>query len=259
MWQCTSFILVALTLSSQAFAELAITETAAPVVSNKRIKVGFVDFPPYEYLNEKKEPDGIFIEIIRKIAKQANYEAEYFNLPIARLYLYLQEGKIDLWPGLKSVPALQGYVLESQSSPMTVNLSLFYVNPELKFTGFENLKKERLILVNGYTYGGLLYQLTDKSAGYDISFTPGSQSGLQMLTKGRGDFFLDYLEPINMELKKTPIPELKHYPLKKREGSFIISLKTDNAQHLLSDLEESYRTLVNTGEIVPHSYDLLTP
>ncbi len=222
------------------------------------IKVGYVDFAPYEFLNEKQEADGIFINIIRKITQEAGFQAEFFHLPISRLYLYLKEGKIDVWPGLKSVPALQGYVLESQSSPMTINLCLFYTNPNLKFSGFESLTKEKLILVNGYTYGGLLYKLTDKSAGYDVSFTPGSRSGLQMLAKGRGDFFLDYLEPISIELKKKSMPNLSYHVIKQRDGAFVVSQKAPNAERIMAELERAYHELVVRGDIVPHGQDLRT-
>ncbi len=220
-----------------------------PYASPFNISVGYVEFPPFEFTNEKGEADGFFIDMTRKVLLQAGYSSTFVALPISRVYLYLQEGNIDLWPGLAQVPSLQGHVYESNSTPMHITLCAWHIKNSPSIKSVDELKDRPIILVNGYTYGGLLYKLTDPHAGFNVAFTPNHVSGLNMLSKNRGDYFLNYLEPVKLVLSQFPKNEFVYSMLNTRKGAFIVSKKTPYADKLIRDIDASYDTLIKSGAI----------
>lgn len=216
---------------------------------NYNIIVGYVEFPPFEFTNEQGEADGVFIDMTKKTLLQAGYNSSFIALPISRVYLYLQEGNVDVWPGLAGVPSLQGHVFESQSTPMHISLCAWHSKDRPTLSSIDELKNRSIILVNGYTYGGLLYKLTAPSAGFNVSFTPHHRSGLTMLGKNRGDYFLDYLEPVKLELAQIPQPDIRCSLLNTRKGAFIVSKKRLGSEKLVKDIDIAYDTLRKSGVI----------
>jgi polar amino acid transport system substrate-binding protein len=82
--------------------------------------------PSFKYLDDKGNASGPWIEMTEKVAAEAGYRIYWVHLPIARVYLHLQNGNIDLWPGVAGIPALQGSVYESTVTPMNVVLYAFH-------------------------------------------------------------------------------------------------------------------------------------
>ncbi|SEQ64723.1 PAS domain S-box-containing protein [Flavobacterium frigoris] len=62
------------------------------------IKVGLYDNPPKIFINEKGQPDGFFIDIIKEIGKRENLKFEYQFDTWDNLYKNLQRGEIDVLP-----------------------------------------------------------------------------------------------------------------------------------------------------------------
>lgn len=215
----------------------------------EKLKVAYVEFPPVEYKNSDNQPAGSFIKITEAVLNNAGLEFDLIYLPIARAYLYLKEGKVDMWPGLSGIPSLQGHVLESHSVPTTITLSAWYLKGTPPISQIKELSGTNTILVNGYTYGGLLYKITHKDFGMKALYTPTHESGLKMLHLKRGDYFLDYNEPISSQLEDYPMENLLHTVLNKRNASFLVSKKHPNARQLIKKLDQSYNQLLIDGSI----------
>lgn len=90
------------------------------VGADRSLTVGYVDFPPYQFRNASGEPDGRFVELTRKVAREAGYDLNFLYLPTARVYYYLESGAIDLWQGFADNPELGDRVLESDANPLRV-------------------------------------------------------------------------------------------------------------------------------------------
>ncbi|MCP3922122.1 MAG: amino acid ABC transporter substrate-binding protein [Desulfobacterales bacterium] len=60
----------------------------------KVLKLGVVDFPPYEYQTDNKI-DGMVVEIVAHIFKKMNKPFSFMFLPWSRALLYLKNGEID--------------------------------------------------------------------------------------------------------------------------------------------------------------------
>jgi polar amino acid transport system substrate-binding protein len=219
----------------------------------KKLKVAFVEFPPMEYVGSSNKPAGVFIDITKAVLDNAGIDFEFVQLPVSRTYLYIKDGNIDLWPGLAGIPALQGYVIESHSIPVTITLSAWHLKNNTNIEGISDLTAKTVILINGYTYGGLLYKITKPEFGMTALYAPNHLSGLKMLQRGRGQYLLDYNEPIFNQLETYSVEDLSHTMLNIRDGAFIISKKTPKAQQLRQILDQSYKQLVSEGKIKPNS------
>lgn len=216
-----------------------------------KIKVAYVEFPPIEFKNKDGAPSGTLINITKMVLDNAGLDYEFIYLPIARAYLYIKEGNVDLWPGLIGIPSLQGRVLESKSIPGSITLSAFYLKGTPPLSNVQQLSGTDTILINGYTYAGLINRLTKPSFKMKALFTPSHESGLKMLQLRRGDYFLDYNEPVYAYLKDNPMDNIEHSVLNKRYASFIVSKKHPNAKQLLNKLDQSYEQLLNNKTIIP--------
>ncbi|ARU56557.1 PAAT family amino acid ABC transporter substrate-binding protein [Oleiphilus messinensis] len=210
------------------------------------IVVGYTEFPPFEFTDEEGNPSGIFLDLTRRILESEGIKAEYISLPINRLYLYLTQGKVHLWPGLSDVPALQNAVLETNVSPIAITLALFHTHLKPAVTDLSQLKDQRLIVVNGYTYGGLIYQISDPESEIIPLYASNHLSGLQMLMKDRGDYFLDYIEPIEELNKNQSFPDIVFSIVKKRQGAFVVSKLAPKPEELIRKLERGYTALLNS-------------
>jgi|SRR5690606_2017304 len=213
------------------------------------LDVAYVEFPPYSHTNPQGEADGIFIDITRRTLEHAGYTPRFHLLPIARAYLYLQQGKVHLWPGLGDIPTLQGHVLESSISPITSQLNAWFLGKTPAIRSIEDMRGHRVILISGYTYAGLLYDLRDPDNEITLITTPTHRSALQMLELGRGDYLLDYLDPIQEELSQHPIANLKSAPLISQKGVFVVSKQIPHAEEILRKVEAAYQELGIDAEI----------
>lgn len=243
-WSVVDGVLLVLLLT---LAGPAVSDVDLPV---KTLRIAYVDFPPITYRTEAGEPAGTFIEITRKVAIEAGYQPEFLYLPISRVYLYLRNGQIDVWPGSANVPALRGEVLETWVSPFATQLSAWYLDTTAPLEHFEQLKGKTVITIAGYTYGGLLYWLEDQ-ASIRVSEAPNYQAALEMLKLGRGHYLLGHQDPV-LEAMQMPRDErIRQSPIRDRNLVWLFSLAHPRAAILREEFDDAYLRLAERGEVPP--------
>ena len=227
---------------------LSASETSAEASST--VRVAYVEFPPISYRNEQGEPAGEFVDITRKVAAEAGYQLEFIYLPVARTYLYLTNGTIDLWMGMTDIPALKDDVLESWISPIPVELSAWYLEGVPPVDHMDRLRNKTVILIGGYTYAGLRDWLTAQP---DIRITeaPNHRSGLNMLKRQRGDYLLDYRQPVQESLSRNEDNEIRESEMRSRNGAWLFSLANPRAAILREAFDDAYLRLAERGEVPP--------
>ncbi|PHQ15150.1 amino acid ABC transporter substrate-binding protein [Marinobacter profundi] len=225
---------------------------AAPVAADhtgRVLRIGYVEFPPIEYQDENGQPAGEFIELTRVVAAEAGYDVQFVFLPISRAYLYLANGQIDLWPGLTAIPELHDHVVESWVSPIAIQLSAWYLESTPPVTRFESFHDSLLILIAGYTYGGLSAHLMQSDA-LRITEAPNHQAALDMLRKHRGHYLLDYREPVRTILTQDGTrPRILETPVRSRNGAWLFSLARHHAVLLRDEFDEAYLRLAAAGKV----------
>jgi polar amino acid transport system substrate-binding protein len=218
--------------------------------SMKAVRVAYVEFPPITYRTAEGEPAGEFVEITRKVAAEAGYELEFIYLPVARTYLYLKDGTVDLWLGLSATPVLKEAVLESWISPIPVELSAWYRQDTEPLEHIDQLHGSMVILIGGYTYGGLRYWLEDQP---DIRITeaPNHRSAVDMLKRKRGDYLLDYRPPVREMLTHPSDAIIRESEVRSRNSAWMFSLASSRAAILREAFDDAYLRLAERGEVPP--------
>ncbi|MBL1272021.1 MAG: transporter substrate-binding domain-containing protein [Oceanospirillales bacterium] len=232
---------------------LAIAVLASPVFAEtgpNTLRIGYTEFPPIEYQNEQGEPAGFFIDLTREVVKEAGYTPEFIYLPVSRIYLYLKSGAIDLWPGLSGIPSLQGEVLESWVNAHPVQLSAWYLESSEPLLHFDQLEGKTVIVIGGYTYGGLLAWL-EASGRILLTEAPNNRAALEMLKLKRGDYVLDYRQPVEAILTQPADSMIRESELRSRYSAWLFSLASPRAALLREELDDAYLRLVSRGEAPP--------
>lgn len=232
-------------VSVLAWPSLAQAEEKAP----KALRIAYVEFPPITYRNEAGEPDGALIDITRKVAIEAGYVPEFIYLPVSRVYLYLSNGLIDLWPGPTDIPSLDGEVLESWASPMPIHLSAWYLENKLSpLENFTQLRGKTVIVIGGYTYAGLINWL-NRAEDIRITEAPNHRSAIDMLKRNRGDYLLDYHEPVQEILDPTEKAQIGETAVRSRNLAWLFSLARPRAAVLREEFDDAYLRLAEKGEV----------
>ena len=214
----------------------------------KTLRIAYVEFPPLSYRNDAGEADGAMMDITRKVVREAGYTAEFIYLPVSRAYLYLSNGQVDLWPGPTDIPSLEGEVLESWTSPMSIQLSAWYCEGTEPLTDFRQLEGKTVIVIGGYTYAGMINWLR-QAEGIRVTEAPNHRSGIDMLKRNRGDYFLDYRETISEILTRPSDDKIHEAEVRTRNLAWLFSLASPRAAVLRDEFDDAYLRLMEKGEV----------
>lgn len=210
--------------------------------------VAYVDFPPYIYQNEAGEADGTFTNLTRQVAAEAGYRLEFQLLPAARAYYYLTTGQVDLWLGLVNNPSLNSLVVESQARPIHTEFGVWYLRDTPVPRHFDDLSGKQLITIGGYNYEGLA-QLLERTPAITAVSTSNHRSALDMLVRGRGDYLLDYRDPVEVELQTFPVASIRYTPMRGREAAWLFPLAAGGADARVRAFDQAWQRLLDRGEV----------
>ncbi|AOY90316.1 amino acid ABC transporter substrate-binding protein [Marinobacter salinus] len=227
---------------------MASEEPAERAASPKTLRIAYVEFPPITYQTNDGEAAGSFIEITRKVAEEAGYTPDFIYLPVSRVYLYLSKGQIDVWPGLTEIPSLGGEVLESWVSPMPIQLSAWYIEGREPLEHFSQLHDKTVIVIGGYTYAGLINWL-NQVGNIRVTEAPNHRSAIDMLKRKRGDYLLDYRQPVHEVLNEPSDHMIRESEVRTRNLAWLFSLASPRAAILRDEFDDAYLRLVESREV----------
>ncbi|OZB16847.1 MAG: amino acid ABC transporter substrate-binding protein [Marinobacter sp. 34-60-7] len=223
---------------------------ATPDGKREVVRVAYVEFPPITYRGLSGEPAGYFVDMTRDVAKEAGFELEFLYLPVSRTYLYLQNGTVDLWLGMTDIPALTDDILESRANPVSLQLSAWYRKDTPPVEHLDALRGNTVILIGGYTYGGFRDWL-DQQKDIRITEAPNHRSGIDMLKRKRGDYLLDYRQPVREILDQRPDHAIQESEIRTRYGAWLFSLANPRAAMLRDAFDDAYLRLTERGFLPP--------
>lgn len=225
--------------------------TSATASDRPVIRGAYIEFPPLAYTTESGELEGTFIELVDTIADRAGYDIHWQGLPIERVYLYLKNGNIDMWPGSAGVPELAPHTHESRFLTGSVRLNAYSREGAAPITGIEELRGRNLILIRGYTYFRLLDDLKD-SPDTRITVAPSHLAALRMLAFKRGDYLINFQSPMEDVLQKAPLPGLRYDNLLAWPTTLIFSRKAPGTEKMREDMDRAWQSMNDEGAIVRH-------
>lgn len=231
MKQAFQWVLIALILIISAQAQ---AESSTPT-----LKGAYIEFPPLSYTNDSGQPAGSYIDRVNELADEAGYGIQWQSLPIDRIYLYLKEGEIDVWLGSSKVPALAEWTREPDFTFPPIRLNAYYTDGTPPIEEQADLKGESLILIRGYTYLDRLTPVTEVPQTH-IGKAPDHEAGLRMLKAQRGDYLLDFRNPVENALEHEPVPGINAHQLMQWDTSLVFSKHTDSLERIIRDFEAAW-------------------
>lgn len=146
---------------------LLIGTSALSAFSIDTIRVGIYQNPPKLYVNESGAAAGIYVDLLREIARQEGWELSFRSADWQSLMTAISQGNIDIMPDVAfSVQRSDDYdfnkitVLESWSQ--------IYTRPRKEILNFSDLNGKRMALLKGSIQERAFTELMN---GYAYDFT----------------------------------------------------------------------------------------
>lgn len=217
------------------------------------IRMGYIEFTPVFYTDPEGVPQGLLIDIVRKVVPAAGYQLEFESLPAKRMASSLIKGDIDLWSGLKTLEGFAENTYSGDSRLLQICLNAYGVNVEPDIAKKEDLLGKMIIGLRGFSYGGWATYLKDPANEIDYIEVNTHESALKVFDRnnsaGNTCYLLDYEQPVNKALQKYPVSNLKQTQLNCLDAYFVVSKKTPDAKTVIGKLESTYKRLKESGEI----------
>lgn len=216
-----------------------------------KIIVGLnTSYPPYTFVEENREPKGIFPEIIDEAAKLIGIEVEYKRLPFARMIKDARKGEIDAVIGFFETPDRRDY-FEFLDNDLIYEENSFFTwkGSGIKYTGkLEDLKNITIGVVQGYKYGGDF----DRVDFLKTEKCPNDKNVVNKLIKKRFDIAIGNGMVIDYYAKELRVPDKIEWlnPSVFRGRSHVISFskaKGKQCQELVRKFSEAIEQLKENG------------
>ena len=237
---------VALTLLQFAisgFAAEPSNNRASPATANP-VSWGFINFPPYNYLDERNRAVGSLVDEVKQVMKLADVNYDVRMFPNRRLYQQLNSGAVDFTVSITDILTNKEDFVISQFPVTQVKVNAFWVGDKAPISSIEDLRGKQVILISGYTYGTLRQQLEKQGNGIQIiANIEKHKQALEALMAGRGDYLINYSQPIELLNEANNWTHVKASTLNKYDMYYILSRRYPNAEVVMQKLEQAYAQL----------------
>lgn len=227
------------------FSPLAVAEEA----HRWPLQIGLIDFPPYSWPDDNKQPRGHFVELFNLLGERVGFEPQYRILPIARLAAGLQDGSVAVWPGIDGKPELADHTLVSAHHLAYIHINL-YTRAQSRLPAWPNgLNGKQVILLSGYDYEtSLMNLLQEPWRNILLHRTPSHQSAVAMLQRRRADYLINYQAPMRQLQAENPLLLLNSMNVARIPLQMVISRQAATGSQMLKEqLDQAWQQLLDEG------------
>lgn len=213
------------------------------------LSVGYLSFRPFMFKKENGEAGGPFNILLKKMLTKAGYNFKFEEYPPKRLYKNIISGRVDIWPGINSIPELAGKTLACKTIISTVYINVYVTNNKQLPNTIVDLKGKKVIVIHGYGYGGLIDYILDPVNYIEVNSAVAHAEAFKMLKHNRSDYLIDYEFPSSQVLSQISIPGLRHNTIMRIPTQIILSKATPGVEEIIKKLDDVYAELEKTGEV----------
>lgn len=241
---CVAFSAVAgENLRTGVLAQAPHPEETAPF---PKVRVSYLDFPPFTYTNESGRAAGTVNELTRQVLTAADIPHEFLEFPPKRIVRYMRTGEVDGFQGM--APSLaDGTVLISKTELEPLQLMLYHLPGTPPKDRYEDLKGASVVTLLGYAYGPAGVFLEDPENQISNLQVHGRESAIAVLERGRADYFLDYRAAATLELGEERLQKLVQCHLLTMATHWVVRKSHLRAEQLIEVLDTTYRHLSETA------------
>jgi len=197
---------------------------------------GYVNFAPYHY-SENANVAGVIAQQVKLIFEDTKLTYSAVELPNKRAKLYITQGRVDFSTVIESFISTPDDFLKSNLPIYRIVLGAVCLNDSFDIQQLNDLKKLRLILLSGYTYG-TKRQINEQS-GFNIELhAQNHDSAIKALKYKRADCVLGYESPTRVEQAKHPDLRLTFYKIDEFPVYLYLNKQVKNAPNIMDTINQ---------------------
>lgn len=206
----------------------------------RTLKIAYIDFPPFYSQDSEGRAQGFLSERVASIAKEAGFEIEMNLRPAKRMIHEIVQGDLDVWMGASGFPEFKDTTWIGKNIFTVLELKAYSLENPTMIQKKEDLNGKKIILMSGYSYGGWISYIQDSKNKISITEARTTDQALRLLqNKNRGDILLHYTIPVDYELQKNPMPNIKSTTVTKVDTHIVVSKKIKDSEQILQQLDEA--------------------
>lgn len=187
-------------------------------------------------LDARGLPANPLLRVAEALFDRAGLSWRAHPYPAARMFESLRNGTANFSMLVKS-PALDQCCLVGRKPVARTELRVYHAPATPPAHGRDALRGKNVIVIRGYSYGGLLAQLSAPDSGVTLHSAVSHQAAFTMLEHGRADYLLDYAGPAGEILSSRPGIDLRHEILDRLEVYLVLWRGYPDAEATMARLE----------------------
>lgn len=213
------------------------------------IEYGYPESPPRTFTNAKGEPEGTHFRVAKALFSKAGISWHATSYPPLRLIKNLQTGATNFSILVKN-EALVDCCIYSREPIDLEEIMVYWKENQSRIKSREDLIGKHIIVVRGYSYGGLISFLKDPVNKITIETAKDHLSAFDMLKLNRADYVIEYLGSANEALEQRPAMKNLPHEVVNTIGLYLVLSKTyPDADRAMVHLEEIYRALDKNSQL----------
>jgi ABC-type amino acid transport substrate-binding protein len=194
------------------------------------------------------QPDNPLFRVAKQLFAKAGIPWRGRTYPAVRMFKNLQDGSSQFSILVKS-PALHDCCLLSQAPIAAAEIRAYHLAQHPAPRELSDLAGQSVIVVHGYSYGGLLRFFNDARHNVTVHAAMTHESAFKMLERGRADYVIDYAGPGSEVLAENPVAGVQSVVLSRQDVYLVLSRSYPEAPSVMRRLEHIASTL-NVGQIL---------
>lgn len=224
------------------------------LAATESLEFGYVELPPFVSADNDGQPRGYLARLTRRVISDMDLPVHYQHYPPARLYRQIRSGETALTLGAAGLESLQGATVESSESAITLTIAIYHRQDTKPIHQVNGLVGQRIVLMQGYSYGRLGRFLSANADSMDISYARSHLSGLEMLRYERADYLLNYQIPADTVIAKNGLGGLKRQVIRNVPIHLFVSRKVEEAQSVAESWDRHLRKIKEKGTLPVFNY-----
>jgi ABC-type amino acid transport substrate-binding protein len=187
-------------------------------------------------LDKQGLPANPLLRVAEILFSRAGLTWQAHPYPATRMFETLRSGTANFSMLVKS-PALDQCCLVGHKPVAKTELRVYHTAATPPVSSRTDLRGKNVIVIRGYSYGGLLAQLSAPGSGVTLEHAVSHQAAFTMLEHGRADYLLDYSGPAREILEGRPGINLQHETLDRLEVYLVLWRGFPDAEATMARLE----------------------
>ena len=221
---------------------ITVTLLRATPVFSEVVNAGVISFPPYYIVEKGEVKGGVYTDILERMMERAGLKYSIQAYQVGELFSGIENGDIHIWMGTPVNGAIS-----SPRKIAEVNILVYTPSSISPPSSIDGLAGKRVLVIDGYNYGGLLKKLSEPSRGIVVDRVRSHETAFKRLSSGLERFVVDYQTPAEKTISDLKVKNLKSHILSTVDVKIYVSKKAPDPEKLMEQLMKAHEALKVEG------------